>query len=148
MEGWFDRKRGTLHSPDTDTIRKLHDAFRRSLAGGCVVKTDGIAALPEMDQVEIILRIRMFDDFNKPSDPYGEHDFGSLYASGNKVFFEIEYFDKDLNFGSENPTDPEMTTRIMTVMLANEYCTLVIFLNFFDTAAVFFTHLIVGSFQV
>ena len=64
------------------------------------------------------------------------------------MFFEIEYFDKDLNFGSENPTDPEMTTRVMTVMLANEYCTLVIFLNFFDTAAVFFTHLIVGSFQV
>ena len=109
------------HLPDTDTIRKLNDAFRRSLTGGCVVKTDGIAALPEMDQVEIILRIRMFEDFNKASDPYGEHDFGSLEVSGNKVFFKIDYFDKELKFGSENPTAPEKTTRVMTVMFAHEY---------------------------
>ena len=108
-------------SSDTDTIRKLNDAFRRSLAGGRVVKTDGIAALPEMDQAEIILRIRMFEDFNKASDPYGEHDFGSLEVSDNKVFFKIDYFDKDLKFGSENPADPEITTRVMTVMLAHEY---------------------------
>ena len=63
----------------------------------------------------------MFEDFNKASDPYGEHDFGSLEVSGNKVFFKIDYFDKDLKFGSENPADPEKTTRVMTVMLAHEY---------------------------
>jgi len=31
------------------------------------------------------------------------------------------YYDKELQYGSENPADPAVTTRILTLMLASEY---------------------------
>ena len=34
---------------------------------------------------------------------------------------KLDYFDKELKFGSENPADPSKTTRVLTIMLAEEY---------------------------
>jgi len=36
-------------------------------------------------------------------------------------FFKIDYYDKTLEWGSEDPSDPEKTTRVMILMLASEY---------------------------
>ena len=59
--------------------------------------------------------------FNADNDPYGEHDFGIVKHGGESIYFKIEYYDKDLEFGSEDPADPDQTTRVMTIMLACEY---------------------------
>jgi hypothetical protein len=37
------------------------------------------------------------------------------------VMFKIDYMDKDMMYGSPNPTDPSVTTRIMTILLLSEY---------------------------
>jgi hypothetical protein len=66
-------------------------------------------------------RVTTFDDFTPDNDPYGEHDFGSFEADGHKVFFKIDYYDKALAYGSENPADPAVTERVLTIMLASEY---------------------------
>lgn len=54
-------------------------------------------------------------------DTYGERDFGAFTFRGEKVFFKIDYYDNNLEYGSEDPTDPSITARVVTIMLAAEY---------------------------
>ena len=63
----------------------------------------------------------MYADFTPDNDPYGEHDFGSLTVARHKAFFKIDYYDQNLDFGSENPADASVTQRVLTIMLAEEY---------------------------
>ena len=62
-----------------------------------------------------------FFAFTPENDPHGEHDFGNFDLEGQHVFSKIDYYDRDLQFGSEDPSDLEQTRRVMTVMLAEEY---------------------------
>jgi hypothetical protein len=50
-----------------------------------------------------------------------EHDFGSFEADGAVIFFKIDYFDKNLTYHSPDPSDPPVTERVITIMLAEEY---------------------------
>jgi hypothetical protein len=102
-------------------IRDLNDAFRRSFAGGRVMTTAGVAAMPEEVRAQIFERVRTFDGFTHENDPYGEHDFGSFEVAGRKLFWKIDYYDAAMEFGSEDPADPSKTIRVLTVMLASEY---------------------------
>ncbi len=68
-----------------------------------------------------IAATRTFDEFTPDNDPYGEHDFGSVSVRGTKLFWKIDYYDLSLNFGSKDPADPAQTTRVLTIMLAEEY---------------------------
>lgn len=88
---------------------------------GRFVMTQGVAELTELERIAVIQKVRLFDEFNKENDPYGEHDFGSFSVRDQKLFFKIDYYDKNLEWGSEDPSDPEKTTRVMTLMLASEY---------------------------
>lgn len=102
-------------------IAALNDAFRTSFNGGILVLTTGIQALPEEVQVEILYKVRTFDEFTLDNDPHGEHDFGSLTVQGHRVFFKIDYYNLSMKFHSENAADSRVTSRVLTVMLAGEY---------------------------
>jgi len=39
---------------------------------------------------------------------------------GERVMFKIDYYDLYLKYRSENPADPDVTSRVMTIMLAND----------------------------
>jgi hypothetical protein len=113
-----------MNAENTARIRQLNDELRRALVtsiGGRVVVTDGVAALPEDELVQLLERVRSFKDFNGDNDPHGEHDFGSFEVAGEKFFWKIDYYDLDRRYGSEDPSDPEKTTRVLTIMLAEEY---------------------------
>jgi len=83
--------------------------------------TPGVAALGADAAERIFRTIAAFDDFSHDNDPYEEHDFGSFEADGQTIFFKIDYYDKTMLMGSSDPTDPLVTTRVITIMLAEEY---------------------------
>jgi len=102
-------------------ITTLNDNFRKTFTGGQVLLTAGIAAMSSEDKANIVSLVQNFDNFNKGNDPYGEHDFGSFDYKGNKIFFKIDYYDLNNEFMSENPADPTVTNRVLTIMTAYEY---------------------------
>jgi Protein of unknown function (DUF3768) len=102
-------------------IALLNDSLRRTFTGGKVVMTDGVAALPEQKLVQLLERVRSFDAFTNDNDPHGEHDFGSVELAGQTYFFKVDYYAPDMDGGSEDPADPAKTTRVLTIMRADEY---------------------------
>jgi hypothetical protein len=104
-----------------EKIREFNDAFRSTMTGGRVMLTAGVDALPSDVKAMVIRRVATFSDFTADNDPHGEHDFGSFALAGRKFFWKIDAYDADMQFGSEDPTDPEKTTRVLTIMLAEEY---------------------------
>ena len=105
----------------TARIRALNDDLRQHLTGGIAVMTPGVAALGP-DAVERIFKtITVFDDFCHANDPHEEHDFGSFDADGHTIMFKIDYYDKALSGHSPDPSDPSVTERVITIMLAEEY---------------------------
>jgi len=110
-----------VQSDRAHRIRELNDAFRQTFTGGQVVMTLGVAALAENELAQLLERVRRFDTFTKDSDPHGEHDFGSIEIAGQPYFFKVDYYAPDMEGGSEDSADPAKTTRVMTIMRADEY---------------------------
>jgi len=108
-------------SATTQRIRELNDALRSTLQGGRVLMTNGVQALGEVAVVAALTRMRTFSEFTADNDPHGEHDFGSFEVEGRTFFFKIDYYDPGMDGGSEDPSDPAQTTRVLTLMLASEY---------------------------
>ncbi len=77
--------------------------------------------LPLEVKMSVIFRVMTFSEFTPENDPYGEHDFGNFELAGRRFFFKLDYYDRDLVFGSDDPADPAKTTRVLTLMLAEEY---------------------------
>lgn len=106
---------------NVERIRQLNDAFRRSMSGGRVLMTQGVAAMSNERIARLVHIIRTFDRFDHANDPHGEHDFGAFEDAGDRFFFKIDYYDPTMAYGSEDPADPTRTVRVLTVMLASEY---------------------------
>lgn len=107
-------------------IRRLNDAFRQDPVQGLgvtgrVVFTPGISAMSRGDRNDIFQLVREFGAFDEGNDPWGEHDFGAFTFKGQKVFWKLDYYDRDCKEGSPDPTDPAVTCRVLTVMMADEY---------------------------
>ena len=122
----------------TARIARLNDLARRSMGVACTaVATVGFRSLPEADQSQVRELIETFDAFDEDNDPHGERDFGTIYQLGDgrwtterprsrddereRVFWKLDYYDRDLRFGSEDAADPAVTRRMLTIMLADEY---------------------------
>ena len=114
----------------TARIQRLNDAFRQRLyastIGELVVQGDLVVTAGVADQGNNFLndalsQVRLFSDFTEDNDPYGEHDFGQFTLDGQKLFWKIDYYDVDYAFGSLDPSNPEITRRVLTVLLASEY---------------------------
>lgn len=92
----------------TNMDARLNDAFRQAIGqGGHVYMTPGTQAFPPEDQLQVFNLVKTFNDFSEGNDPYGD-----------RLFWKIDYYDNDLECGSEDPADPEKTVR---VMMAWEY---------------------------
>jgi hypothetical protein len=83
--------------------------------------TSGVEGLGVETIRRLLVRVKNFDRFSPDNDPYREHDFGGFDHDGEKFFWKIDYYDPTLTYGSDDPADPEITRRVLTLMLASEY---------------------------
>ena len=108
--------------PPNQRVRELNDVFRTSGPGnGTFLITQGVQAEGEDFVRAAATAVRRFAAFSEENDPWGEHDFGAVDVSGQKVFFKIDYYDPTCTQGSENPANEALTHRVLTIMLAGEY---------------------------
>lgn len=106
---------------ETQRIRLLNDQLRTTFVGGKIMLTARVDALPDEAKATVLSKVRTFVDFNGDNDPHGEHDFGSFKLEDVTYFFKLDYYSPDMEGGSEDPADPEKTTRVLTIMRADEY---------------------------
>lgn len=104
---------------DSSTVAALNDAFRCGGGNGRLYVTAGLAGRADLG--EIIHKVATFDRFDQSNDPYGEHDFGSFEHHGETLYWKIDCYDSEMRMGSPDPSDPSVTSRVLTVMLASEY---------------------------
>jgi len=102
-------------------IATLNDTFRTTFLCGSIYVTAGVNSLGRQFVAEVLVAVREFDSFEDSNDPYDEHDFGSLVVEERKLFWKIDYYDPSMLGGSEDPADMQVTRRVLTVMLAEEY---------------------------
>lgn len=100
-----------------ERIRELNDAFRTTFCGGRVIMSAGVASLPGDIRAEILDKVRTFTAFTEDNDPHGEHDFGVVHIAGHRVFWKIDYYDAACEYGSEDPANAAVTTRVLTILL-------------------------------
>jgi Protein of unknown function (DUF3768) len=106
----------------TETIRRLNDELRTGRSPNSkTVMTTGIQSLGAVAVARLVQAIATFDQFSAANDPHGEHDFGAIDFDGHRAFWKIDYYDRSLEYGSEDPANPGITARVMTIMLAEEY---------------------------
>jgi hypothetical protein len=105
----------------TTRIQELNDAFRKSFVGGRVMITEGVDAMSQDDKMVLLMKVRTFDDFSPDNDPRHEHDFVNVEHDGTRYFGKIDYYAPGLDGGSEDPSDPVRTVRVLTIMRADEY---------------------------
>jgi hypothetical protein len=110
-----EQKEGFMETQVSE-IARINDRFR----GMCldVFYTPGVRD-GITDLIRLSRKIEEFNNFNEDNDPHGEHDFGSLSFEGQKIFWKIDYYDKELKYWCD-PLD-KACRRVLTVMLAEEY---------------------------
>lgn len=107
-------------------IRKLNDEFRKNLISKTgiiywkLILTKWVLWFSEYQQIKIIKKAIAFNKFTEDNDPYGEHDFWTIEIYWTKFFWKIDYYDKNCEYGSLDPSDEKKTTRVMTILLAEE----------------------------
>jgi len=102
-------------------VATLNDLARVGAVECRVRMTPGIAAMSEEDKSAIREAVERFDSFGEDNDPQGERGSGSFNHHGATVVWKIDYYDRELERGSEDPGDPAVTQRVLTLMLASEY---------------------------
>ena len=117
-----------------EVIAAQNDMFRRALVNpgirrkcydegitGNLVLSHNVAARPPDFLRTAIEAVAAFSTFNADNDPHGDHSFGVITVEGCRLFWKIDLYDLELDFGSERAYDPTVTERILTVLEPTEY---------------------------
>jgi hypothetical protein len=106
-----------------ESIAKQNDSFRGFPAhdSGKWVVSRKYNSLTKEEQISLNAIIKNFDNFTEGYDHYGQHDFGIVEFNGENWSWKIDYYDKNYEYGSEDPSDIAITKRVMTIMCSSEY---------------------------
>lgn len=105
-----------------EAIAELNDQLRINGNGGQLMISEGVHSLVGANVSELLRALAAFDDFNEDCDPYGERDFGIFQFGGAELMWKIDYYgDAGHRFGSSDPANPDLTWRVLTILLVSEY---------------------------
>jgi hypothetical protein len=115
----------TVAETRADAIGRLNDRCRHGLdrtaritvTAACLAALSGESlASRAIAQAHLLQALRRctFD----PRDT--ERSRGSFTVRDTEVYFTIDYYDTRLEWGSEDPADASVTTRVLTLMLAGD----------------------------
>lgn len=110
-----------MDNEDVVKIRKLNDLLRCQGIGGRTLITSGVQCLEEDETQGLLKVVTEFTDFSSYNDPYFEHDCATVTYLDQTYVWKIDYYDKSLNFGSPDPSNSNITERVLTIMRADEY---------------------------
>jgi hypothetical protein len=107
--------------PRSEVIARLNDQLRKTGMGGAIMITRNVMRMTGFDAVALAAALANYNDFEPSGDPHGERDFGCMTLWGHDLLWKVDYYDRSMEFGSDDPADPEATHRVLTVMLAADW---------------------------
>lgn len=105
-------------------IAELNDQLRQNLFTpglNRVFVSATVSSLPYLERALLLDKVQKFNDFNPANDPYQEHDFARIEHNGINYFWKIDYYNKTMDAGSDDPSNPDITTRVLTIIRSDEY---------------------------
>ena len=117
-------KLGIENYQQHEIIAHANDTFRQSLdpTMGIFALTPSISALDSLDQQKLIHLVQSFNIFTEDNDHHQEHDFGRIDFGDVRYFWKIDLYDRETkSVYTPDPTNPNLTWRVLTVMEASEY---------------------------
>ena len=109
---------------NTKKIAELNDNLRKNLftpGQNQVFISQGVYSLPYLERARLLGQVQNFNDFNKANDPYKQHDFSRIEHNGTNYFWKIDYYNETMDACSDDPSNPDITIRVLTIMRADEY---------------------------
>ena len=107
--------------PRAELIARLNDKLRTTGTGGTIMITQNVKRITGFDAATLAAVLANYEEFGPSSDPHRERDFGCLTLWRYDLLWKVDYYDSAAQFGSDDPTNPEVTHRVLTVMLASDW---------------------------
>ena len=121
-------------APDLARIASLNDRCRQGLdptariviTRNCLVTVAqdvAPARLKASGCNEVLAQACIMAELRKWKAPEDspERDLGWFYVGKHKLMFKFDYYDLDMEYGSEDPADATKTVRVLTIMLPSDY---------------------------
>lgn len=110
----------------TEVITRLNDRARLGLdrTARCVITRNCLATFGPLDGPQAVMtQARLLAGMRQcqfaPDSP--ERDLGSFTFEGRAVWVKVDYYDRNCEYGSEDPADASVTTRVVTIMLPEDW---------------------------
>lgn len=104
-----------------DALRTCRDPIAALAMNASIIFTRAVVMRGQAFVNRALAAVVVFDDFNADNDPHGEHDMAFLDVDGARIFFKVDYYDPALERLSDDPSNPEITRRVLTIGLASDY---------------------------
>ena len=117
----------TLPAVDrTEAIARLNDRARLGLdhTARIVFTRNCLATFCDLDAIEVVVvqaqLLAAFRNCSFSADS-PERDFAEVLLRDRRVWFKVDYFDEAMEYGSSDPADTSITTRVVTILLPEDY---------------------------
>ena len=110
----------------TETIARLNDRARLGLdpTARITFTRNCLAAFCDPDSnAVVVIQSQLLAAFRSCTfaEDSPERDFGTIEFRGRKVWMKTDYYDPELCYGSEDPANASVTTRVLTILLPEDY---------------------------